>query len=192
MKTKILFFTLLLLSLNAVAGNPVRFGIILGPNYKSFTGIGDASSLSEFHIGGTAEIPIFTENTYLNPSIQIQVPVGHSLDVQNISDFSVNLPLFLEYKKPINDKISPFISAGAIFSIVGYCSHHNDDGSCVLKSPFDFAIGINAGIELSRHYQLSVGYDYGIINISNYSDITAHSGNLKLSFAYFFGKKNKK
>lgn len=59
---------------------------------------------------------------------------------------------------------------------------------------FDLGLGFKAGVEYKNHYQLSIGYDFGLIDAYNKSkneddyDVTGtlKNSNFKVSLAYMF------
>ena len=56
---------------------------------------------------------------------------------------------------------------------------------------FDMGLGINAGVEVLKHYRLSVGYDWGLLGIfkdGDYVDADTKTNNLcfHLRLAYMF------
>lgn len=205
MKSKILFFTLLLISLNAIASNAVRFGIIGGENKSTFKRGYSGGNLSGFYIRSTSEIPLFTNNIYSNSSTLISIKSDKNLESNALY---IDIPLFLKYKCSLSKKKSVFISGCPILSYVIGGTYPTDESSAYyniislydntdvlfkdlyyLLNRFDLAIGINAGIELSKHYQFSTRYDFSIIDISHNSYYTIHGKNFKLSLAYFFSKR---
>ena len=49
---------------------------------------------------------------------------------------------------------------------------------------FDFGLGLKAGVEFFQKYQVSIGYDWGLLD--NIEDSGNKNHNLMLSVGYFF------
>ena len=56
-------------------------------------------------------------------------------------------------------------------------------GSNAMKR-FDFGLGLKAGVEFFQKYQVSIGYDWGLLD--NIEDSGNKNRNLMLSVGYFF------
>ena len=55
---------------------------------------------------------------------------------------------------------------------------------------FDFGLGLKAGVEFSQKYQISIGYDWGLVE--NIKDSGNKNRNLMISLSCFFSTMLKK
>ena len=172
--------------------NPA-YGLVAGMNSSTYSGTILASRIG-FHVGGFAEIPIFTENLFFCPSAQLSLK-GAGFGKYTDNPYYLDIPIFLKYKCPVNDKISLFGSAGptASYGLFGkgedpfsdQSTYNLFSGSDATLNRFDISIGFNLGAELSQHYQLSFGYDLGLLNVVKDYDQTSNRV-FKISLAYLF------
>ena len=52
---------------------------------------------------------------------------------------------------------------------------------------FDILLGLNAGVEIARHYRIMLGYDYGLLNrAKNMDSNVAHNQQFNIGVAYVF------
>ena len=51
---------------------------------------------------------------------------------------------------------------------------------------FDFGLGLRGGVELFDHYQVFLGYDWGLVDASNVTGIKIHNRNFYIGAAYLF------
>jgi hypothetical protein len=202
-----LIFTVVVsfVSVYLVAQEPVRYGIIAGVNSSNYSG-GFTSSKTGFHVGGFAEIPVFAKNTYFAPSVQLSSKGAEILGLK-MSPYYLDIPLHLKYKYPINGDINIFGSTGLTISYglfgkgetytINYTSDESYEeklttydlfsGKDATLKRFDVGYGINAGLEISQHYQVSVGYELGLLNADKETDSSNYKNkNLKISVAYLF------
>ena len=94
--------------------------------------------------------------------------------------YYLNIPIHLGYKFKVSDNLSIFVNAGPYFNIgmlgkMKYTTTYPDgktetgissnnifkDG---LSPRFDWGIGFRAGVEIARHTQIAIGYDWGMKN----------------------------
>ena len=51
---------------------------------------------------------------------------------------------------------------------------------------FDFGLGLRAGVSMFKHYRIYLGYDWGLINISQSADSKINNRNFYVGAAYMF------
>ena len=51
---------------------------------------------------------------------------------------------------------------------------------------FDFGLGLRAGVSMFDHYRLFVGYDWGLVNISNVDGLDINNRNFYIGATYMF------
>lgn len=180
---KFLLLTLLSsISIIAFANDPVKFGITGGANSSS-TSIDDKNNFG-FSAGVLLQMPIISNRLYLCPSVQYSersyiFTFTYYLESEKYNyKFSyIDVPLLIKLKTKSfsNRNTKLFTSFGPTFS---YALQMSNSG---IKFPSDvfsedsdenmnritWAVGINLGIEFSKKYQVSVGYNYGLTNMSN-------------------------
>ena len=97
-----------------------------------------------------------------------------------INPYYLEIPVHIGYKYAVNDNFSLFANAGPYIAIglfgkakITADGSLVDGGSKVSESEnvfgddgfkrFDLGLGLKAGIEISKKYQFSIGYDFGFI-----------------------------
>ena len=50
----------------------------------------------------------------------------------------------------------------------------------------DWGVGLNAGIELARHYQVALGYDWGMSDIMSSDNYDYRNRTFTLTLGYLF------
>ena len=92
----------------------------------------------------------------------------------------MEIPVHIGYKYAVNDNFSLFANAGPYIAIglfgkakITADGSLVDGGSKISESEnvfgddgfkrFDLGLGLKAGIEISKKYQFSIGYDFGFI-----------------------------
>ena len=126
-------------------------------------------STPAYENGTGKELEWDTTPYYLN----IPIHLGYKFKVND------NLSIFVNAGK-VNDNLSIFVNAGPYFNIgmfgkMNYTTTYPDgktetgissnnifkDG---LSPRFDWGIGFRAGVEIARHTQIAIGYDWGMKN----------------------------
>ena len=51
---------------------------------------------------------------------------------------------------------------------------------------FDFGLGLRAGVSMFDHYRLFIGYDWGLVNISNVDGLDINNRNFYIGASYMF------
>lgn len=78
----------------------------------------------------------------------------------------MEVPVYIGYKYAVNDDFA--------LDIFG------DDGF----KRFDFGLGLKAGVEFSRKYQVAISYDFGLVDVQK--DLGMKNRNLMISLGYMF------
>jgi hypothetical protein len=204
MKMKKIIFTMLIVTLatKMVASEPIQYGVVAGMNSSNYSTF--SSARIGFHVGGFAEIPVITKNLFLCPSAQLSLK-GADVMGNTWSPYYLDIPIYMKYKFVINNNISFFGSAGPTisFGIFGeapgydYANYSADgdvlrnynlfSGANASLNRFDIGLGFNVGAEFSKRYQLSIGYDNGLLNATKDTNTFAlYNRVLKISLAYLF------
>ncbi len=51
---------------------------------------------------------------------------------------------------------------------------------------FDFGLGLRAGVSMFDHYRIFIGYDWGLVNISNVNGLDINNRNFYIGASYMF------
>ena len=163
MKKILALVAILAIGLGSInAQDNLRWGVTAGMNVSSLNVTGLDSRVG-FHAGVKAELglPQFTASFKINP-------------------YYLEIPVHIGYKYAVNDNFSLFANAGPYIAIglfgkakITADGSLVDGGSKVSESEnvfgddgfkrFDLGLGLKAGIEISKKYQFSIGYDFGFI-----------------------------
>lgn len=115
--------------------------------------------------------------------------------------YYLNIPVHIGYKFSAGRNVSLFVNAGPYISIglFGKATEtiFPDEGAVTTRTAannvfsdkmlnrFDWGLGFRAGIEIVRHVQLSIGYDWGMKNI-NKNGVDCKNRTFVVSCAYMF------
>ena len=103
---------------------------------------------------------------------------------------ALNLPVKAKYSFPLNNEFGFFALAGPTFAL-GLSATNKENGATLdlfenyLKR-FDIKLGIGAGFCYNDMIELRLGYDWGLLNISQVSGRTSHLNYLHIGLAYKF------
>lgn len=166
------------------------------------------SSMSEldskigFHAGVRVgkELPTLFNGAYINGAALLTLKgaekdFGDILDVE-FNAYYLEIPVHFGYKYAFNENVSAFGEFGPYFSFGLFgkakaksmgdeakVDTFSDDGGV---KRFDFGLGFRLGIELNNRVPISVGYDFGLINVAKDADESVKNSNLTLSIGYKF------
>ena len=171
----------------------IKYGVTAGVNINTLTTNANKERTG-FHVGFKTEID-FNEKLYVNAGLMLTSKpwcgLGISYLNKNINISSKATPYYLEipvhvgYKLPVakNVKIfgeaGPYIGIGLFGSGSSIVEQYDEGFKNLIESKkydngnpfknnqkrFDWGLGGNIGVELFNHYQLSVGYDWGLKEI---------------------------
>ena len=160
MKKILALVAILAIGLGSInAQDNLRWGVTAGMNVSSLNVTGLDSRVG-FHAG-------------------VKVEAG-SMASFKINPYYLEIPVHIGYKYAVNDNFSLFANAGPYIAIglfgkakITADGSLVDGGSKVSESEnvfgddgfkrFDLGLGLKAGIEISKKYQFSIGYDFGFI-----------------------------
>ena len=194
----------------------IRWAATFGMNVAKFSSSVMNSKVG-FHLGARAEmdLPKLSDRFYLSGAVLLslkgaKIEGGELMDVK-YNPWYLEIPIHLGYKYEINEKFSVFGKFGPYFAFGLFgkakaktLDWDDDSWDTVSKDEkikifgdgglkrFDFGLGIHAGVEFQKKYQLSIGYDFGLIKAYKDSsdDIDLGDGmknrNLMISLAYLF------
>ncbi|MDR1984354.1 MAG: PorT family protein [Prevotellaceae bacterium] len=192
---KIIFITFVLfVSLEASA--QFKLGVKGGWDFENFDIKGSIGSQLEtkkstaWNLGAVAQLHL-SGNLYLQPEVLYssqKITVDYSKVLQAGDDSDANLDQKVSYfQVPINIlykfnllAVNPYVSGGAYF---GYAVNRDDFSKETIKKT-DWGVSIGAGIEFLG-FQVSAKYNWGLINISDVSDISWKNNKFNVSVAFF-------
>ena len=151
------------------------------------------------------ELPQIAQGVYLDMAALLSLK-GAQINGNDASlkfnPYYLEIPIHMGYKYAINDNFAIFGNFGPYFAVglfgkmkatgylidevEGLTSIHDSAkvfGSNAMKR-FDFGLGLKAGVEFFQKYQVSIGYDWGLLD--NIEDSGNKNRNLMLSVGYFF------
>ena len=209
MKKVLLFFALVAINVVSInAQDNLKWGVMAGMNVSKYTITGFDSRIG-FHAGVKAELGLSQEasGAYMDFAALLTLK-GAKIDAGSLASFKMNpyyleVPVHIGYKYAVNDDFALFGSAGPYIAVglfgkakakvdgdlvdLGEFGGNSmsedifgDDG---LKR-FDFGLGLKAGVEFSKKYQVAISYDFGLVEVAK--DLGMKNRNLMLSLGYMF------
>ena len=115
----------------------------------------------------------------------------------------MEVPVRVGYKYAVNDdfalfgSVGPYVAVGLfgkmkakvdgdiadIAGLDGNSASEDIFGDDGLKR-FDFGLGLKAGVEFSKKYQVAISYDFGLVEVAK--DLGMKNRNLMISLGYMF------
>lgn len=190
------------------AQDNLKWGVMAGMNVSKYTITGFDSRIG-FHAGVKAELGLSQEasGAYMDFAALLTLK-GAKIDGGSIASIKFNpyyleVPVHVGYKYAVNDdfalfgNVGPYIAVGLFGKVKAKVDGNiadlgelgtnsasedifGDDG---LKR-FDFGLGLKAGVEFSKKYQLAISYDFGLVEVAK--DLGMKNRNLMISLGYMF------
>lgn len=198
MKRLLFVVGLILGCISVQAQENLRWGITGGLNVSKYSS--EAFDFRPgFHAGVKAELalPQLTEGVYLDMEALFSMKGakinGSSSRETKLNPFYLEIPVHIGYKYALNDRIAVFGNFGPYFGtgLFGKIKEGDYDENLFgseddryLKR-FDFGLGLKGGIEFNRCFQLSIGYDWGLIDLIDEGE-NFRNRNLMISASYLF------
>lgn len=209
MKKVLLFFALVAMSVVSVnAQDNLKWGVMAGMNVSKYTITGFDNRIG-FHAGVKAELGLSQEasGAYMDFAALLTLK-GAKIDGGSIASIKFNpyyleVPVHVGYKYAVNDDFALFGSVGPYIAVGLFgkakakvdgniadleelgtnSASENIFGDDGLKR-FDFGLGLKAGVEFSKKYQVAISYDFGLVEVAK--DLGMKNRNLMLSLGYMF------
>lgn len=201
MKKILALIAILAIGLGSInAQDNLRWGVAAGMNVSSLNVTGLDSRIG-FHAGVKAELglPQVAEGAYMDFGALLTLK-GAKVEAGSIANFKINpyyleIPVHIGYKYAVNEDFTLFANAGPYVAIglFGKAKFGGDlaDGAESADvfgddgfKRFDLGLGLKAGLEFSKKYQVSIGYDFGFIKTD--SELGCKNRNLMISFGLMF------
>jgi len=152
-----------------------KFGVRAGGGFATLTG--DASGLSSvfnFHVGAVGDYA-FSESFYLEPGLYF-TKKGTSYDLEgyfssesiDVDLYYLQLPVLASYRFNFTDKFGLNLQAGpyAAFGLFGESGEGVDSFDEGVFKKFDAGLRLATGAQFSA-FSVSLGYDLGLMNVSD-------------------------
>ena len=186
MKKILVLFALTAIAMVSVnAQDNLKWGVMAGMNVSKYTFTGFDNRVG-FHAGVKAELGLSQEasGAYMDFAALLTLKGakidGGSIATVKFNPYYLEIPVHVGYKYAVNENFSLFANAGPYIAIGLFGKAKMtadgslvDGGSKVSESGnvfgddgfkrFDLGLGLKAGIEISKKYQFSIGYDFGFI-----------------------------
>ncbi|MET3027603.1 porin family protein [Flavobacterium sp. UW10123] len=198
---KVILAAIAVMGFSFANAQDIKFGVKGGINLSTFTGdIEDVSSKVGFQVGGFAELKL-SEKFSVQPEVLYSLQGakfkedGDSYSYkEKIHASYLNIPVIAKYY--VIDKLS--VEAGPQ---IGFLLSAKDKWESVedgekysgkenVKDGFksvDFSLNIGAGYDFTENISAGIRYNFGLSNISDYSDNTKiHNDVISLSLGYKF------
>ena len=209
MKKILLFFALVAMSVVSInAQDNLKWGVMAGMNVSKYTITGFDSRIG-FHAGIKAELGLSQEasGAYMDFAALLTLK-GAKIDAGSLASFKMNpyyleVPVHIGYKYAVNDDFALLGSAGPYIAVGlfgkakakvdgdlvdlgefgGNSASEDIFGDDGFKR-FDFGLGLKAGVEFSKKYQVAISYDFGLVEVAK--DLGMKNRNLMISLGYMF------
>lgn len=209
MKKVLLFFALVAISVVSInAQDNLKWGVMAGMNVSKYTITGFDNRIG-FHAGVKAELGLSQEasGAYMDFAALLTLK-GAKIDGGSIASIKFNpyyleVPVHVGYKYAVNDdfalfgSVGPYIAVGlfgkAKAKVDGSIADLGELGTNSVSEDifgddafkrFDFGLGLKAGVEFSKKYQVAISYDFGLVEVAK--DLGMKNRNLMISLGYMF------
>ena len=209
MKKILVLFVLTAIAMVSVnAQDNLKWGVMAGMNVSKYTFTGFDNRVG-FHAGVKAELGLSQEasGAYMDFAALLTLKGakidGGSIATVKFNPYYLEIPLHVGYKYAVNEDFALFGSVGPYLAVglfgkaklkvdgdiadiaeLGDNSMSEDIfGDDGLKR-FDFGLGLKAGVEFNKKYQVAISYDFGLVEVAK--DLGMKNRNLMISLGYMF------
>ncbi len=203
-KTKLfLLGALMFLGVGSVSAQStsLRWGVEAGMLVNRITNYADdADNKMGFDVGVRLEVG-FTPNIYLGTGLQYAMKgakvSGHGWEAKCNPQY-LQIPIHVGYRYDFNETIGifgefgPYIAVGVAGKDKYEVDHYKRDDDFFGDTDeggakrFDMGLGIHVGCEIIGHWQVALGYDFGLVNMLDEPGDKYRNGSLRLGLAYMF------
>ena len=187
MKKILPLLAIALLATATVSAQGPRYGVTGALNVPSFSmssgGVSiDTDSRLAFNAGFKMDLALpIMEGFYMDAGVLLSAKgskytsLVESESVNNtVRPYYLEIPLHFGYRYEIGEgNMKIFGSFGPYFAIG-------------LFGKAESGLGLRGGVELFDHYQVFLGYDWGLVDASNVTGIKIHNRNFYIGAAYLF------
>lgn len=179
----------------------VRLGVEAGMTVNTIkNSYDDADRKMGFDAGLRVEVN-FTDNIYLGTGLQYMMKGVKSSGERwesKVNTGYLQIPIHVGYRYDFNETIGifgefgPFLAIGVNGQEKYEYGRHSEDYD-VFGDPdegyakrFDMGLGLHVGCEIIQHWQVALGYDWGLIDMYKGPGDKVRNGSLRLGVAYMF------
>lgn len=208
MKTKLMMMlACTFMALQSVNAQDFRWGLMAGVNTNAPKKSGTKAGF-DFGVKGELGLPATAKGLYLGfgamLSLEQEDYAGfYSNSSVKSSPYFLNIPVHIGYRFALGNNVNAFVNAGPYVGIGLFGKQKTKvnalDGATSetttadnvfsddMCKRFDWGLGASVGVELARHYQLSVGYDWGLKDLkTDKMPIENKHRVFRATFAYMF------
>jgi hypothetical protein len=180
---------------------PFKLGVTAGFNASTFSHSGyDTQCGYQIGLDAMVDMSSLIENTYLRTGLafvrkgaQLDCVLGNGSHDITYRPGYLQLPVRYGYGFVLDDDCVFFGEFGPYFAL-GLGGKVTDDYTFDgydyefkhdffdYADRFDFGFGLHAGVILCKHHQISLGYDFGLLNMS---DAFSQNRSFMLSYTYY-------
>lgn len=179
----------------------VRLGVEAGMTVNTIKNYyNDADRKVGFDAGLRVDVN-FTDNIYLGTGLQYMMKGVKSSGEgweSKVNTGYLQIPIHVGYRYDFNETIGifgefgPFLAIGVNGQGKYESGRHSKDYD-VFGDPdegyakrFDMGLGLHVGCEIIQHWQVALGYDWGLIDMYKGPGDKVRNGSLRLGVAYMF------
>lgn len=179
----------------------VRLGVEAGMTVNTIKNYyNDADRKVGFDAGLRVDVN-FTDNIYLGTGLQYMMKGVKSSGERwesKVNTGYLQIPIHVGYRYDFNETIGifgefgPFLAIGVNGQEKYEYGRHSEDYD-VFGDPdegyakrFDMGLGLHVGCEIIQHWQVALGYDWGLIDMYKGPGDKVRNGSLRLGVAYMF------
>lgn len=134
----------------------------------------------------------------LVPGVNLSFMFSNPTGVTNThsNEIALNIPIHVAYTYPINNNIKlravggPGMQIGlvnnTIYTVPGQTNITSNYVGLGARNRFNLTLGLGAGVVISNHFLATLGFDFGLLNLTTANNFTLHRHALTLGFGYIF------
>ena len=203
MKKILVLFVLTAIAMVSVnAQDNLKWGVMAGMNVSKYTFTGFDNRVG-FHAGVKAELGLSQEasGAYMDFAALLTLKGakidGGSIATVKFNPYYLEIPVHVGYKYAVNEDFALFGSVGPYLAVGLFGKAKLNIGNAIGDwadiegifgddgfKRFDFGLGLKAGVEFNKKYQVALSYDFGLIDVQK--DLGMKNRNLMISLGYMF------
>lgn len=187
-------FALLLLamvlatSMSMNAQKKLQWEAVIGMNVAKIDVSGTSSRIG-IHVGArlNLQLPSVDQSGFFANAAALLSLKGYEAGGHKVNPTYLEIPIHAGYLYRVSDDVAIFGDAGPYlaFGLMGKSNGvgvFSDTG--LGWNNFDMGLGFRAGLEFKRHFTLSVGYDFGLVNVKD--NTSMKNRNFMMTLGYKF------
>ena len=200
MKKILVLFALTAIAMVSVnAQDNLKWGVMAGMNVSKYTFTGFDNRVG-FHAGVKAELGLSQEasGAYMDFAALLTLKGakidGGSIATVKFNPYYLEIPVHVGYKYAVNENFALFGSVGPYLAVGLFGKAKLSIGNAIGDwadiegmdgfKRYDLGLGLKAGVEFNKKYQVALSYDFGLIDVQK--DLGMKNRNLMISLGYMF------